>query len=96
MDSEYVFIYEDKTGFCRNQYGQPFKQRLHFMAELCKRVEVKPFGFHSIRHLTATILYKMGQPVSVIQAILRYKSPTTTSIYLHKLGMEETRGALEC
>ena len=37
----------------------------------------------------------MGQPVSVIQAILRHKSPTTTSIYLHKLGLEETRGALE-
>ncbi len=45
--------------------------------------------------MTATILYKMGQPVSVIQAILRHKSPTTTAIYLHKLGLEETRGALE-
>ncbi len=33
--------------------------------------------------------------MSVIQAILRHKSPTTTSIYLHKLGLEETRGALE-
>ncbi|MBR4608200.1 MAG: tyrosine-type recombinase/integrase [Lachnospiraceae bacterium] len=94
-DSTHVFICEDKTGFCRGQYGKPFKQRLHFMAELCRRAKVKPFGFHAIRHLTATILYKMGQPVSVIQAILRHKSPTTTSIYLHKLGLEETRGALE-
>lgn len=94
-DSTHVFICEDRTGFCRSQFGKPFKQRLHFMAELCRRAEVKPFGFHAIRHLTATILYKMGQPVSVIQAILRHKSPTTTSIYLHKLGLEETRGALE-
>ena len=37
----------------------------------------------------------MGQPVSAIQAILRHKSPTTTSINLHKLGLEETRDALE-
>lgn len=36
------------------------------------------FGFHAIRHLTASSLYRLGQPVSVIQAILRHKSPNTT------------------
>jgi hypothetical protein len=33
--------------------------------------------------------------VSVIQAILRHKSPNTTAIYLRSLGLEETRGALD-
>ena len=54
------------------------------MKQLCERAKVKPFGFHAIRHLTASILYKMGQPVSVIQAILRHKiSNITASIYGH-------------
>ena len=53
------------------------------------------FRFHAIRHLTASILYRLGQPVSVIQAILRHKSPNTTALYLKSLGLEETRGALE-
>ena len=68
---------------------------MQLMKRLCARARVKAFGFHAIRHLTASILYKMGQPVSVIQAILRHKSPNTTAIYLKSLGLEETRGALE-
>ena len=65
------------------------------MRTLCERTRVRPFGFHAIRHLTASILYRLGQPVSVIQAILRHKSPNTTALYLKSLGLEETRGALE-
>ena len=94
-DSPYVFVCEQQGGFCMERYGKPFKERMQFMKELCAKAGVKPFGFHAIRHLTATILYNMGQPVSVIQAILRHKSPNTTSIYLHSLGIEEARGALE-
>ena len=32
--------------------------------------QVWPFGFHSVRHLTASTLYAMGQPVSIIQMAL--------------------------
>ena len=94
-DSTHVFICEQDGGFCQEQYGKPFKERMQLMKRLCARAGVKAFGFHAIRHLTASILYKMGQPVSVIQAILRHKSPNTTAIYLKSLGLEETRGALE-
>ena len=94
-DSTHVFICEQDGGFCQEQYGKPFKERMQLMRRLCARAGVKAFGFHSIRHLTASILYRMGQPVSVIQAILRHKSPNTTAIYLKSLGLEETRGALE-
>ena len=94
-ESTHVFICEQDGGFCAEQYGKPFKERMQLMKRLCARAGVKAFGFHAIRHLTASILYKMGQPVSVIQAILRHKSPNTTAIYLKSLGLEETRGALE-
>lgn len=94
-ESPHVFLSEAEGGFCQERHGQPFKERMHFMKTLCARTKVKPFGFHAIRHLTASILYKMGQPVSVIQAILRHKSPNTTAIYLKSLGLEETRGALD-
>ena len=91
----HVFVCEQEGGFCAEQYGKPFKERMHFMRTLCERARVRPFGFHAIRHLTASILYRLGQPVSVIQAILRHKSPNTTALYLKSLGREETRGALE-
>lgn len=39
-------------------------------------------------------VYK-GYPLSVIQTILRHASPNTTARYIHSLGLEETRGALE-
>ena len=94
-DSPYVFVCLDKTPFCEQYYGRPFTSRQHFMKRLCKKAKVKHFGFHSIRHLTASILYHKGHDVAVIQAILRHKSPTTTNQYLKSLGLEHTRKALE-
>ena len=77
------------------RYGKPYKERMQFLKRLCAKANVRSFGFHSIRHLTASILYRLGQPVSVIQCVLRHKSPTTTTIYLKSLGLEEARNALE-
>jgi integrase len=94
-DAVHVFLCEDDTPFCQEYYGQPFSQRRHFMARLCRRAGVRPFGFHAIRHLTATILYGKGYPESVIQAILRHRSPHTTARYLKSLGLEEARPALD-
>ena len=42
--------------FTDPESGNPFQYRLHFMRRLCKRAGVKAFGFHAIRHLTASIL----------------------------------------
>ena len=92
--SPFVFVNTSDAEFALKYWGKPFKYRQHFMEKLCKRAKVKPFGFHAIRHLTATILFRAGQPLSVIQAILRHKSPTTTARYLHGLGLGQTREAL--
>lgn len=94
-ESPYVFVCLNKEHFCEPYYGKPFKERRHFMKKLCVQAGVKPFGFHAIRHLTASILYHKGYDVSVIQSILRHKSPTTTNRYLRSLGLEATRDALE-
>lgn len=94
-DKEHVFVCLEETYFCREYYGKPFLHRQHLMENLCRRAKVKPFGFHGIRHLTASILYKKGYPLAVIQAILRHANPNTTARYIRSLGLEETRGALE-
>lgn len=63
----------------------PEKYKRHMMPRLCKKAGVKPFGFHSIRHLSASILDGQGVPISVVQSILRHKNLTVTSGYLQSL-----------
>lgn len=94
-DTLHVFVCLDETAFTRKYFGKPFTSRQHLMPRLCARAGVKRFGLHAIRHLTASTLYQAGQPVAVIQAILRHKSPSTTERYLRSLGLEHTREALE-
>ncbi|MCM2284590.1 MAG: site-specific integrase [Desulfobacula sp.] len=96
VKSEFVFVCLDQKPFCIEYYGGPFKHRQHFIKRLCEKAGVKPFGFHSIRHLAASIIYGRGFSLSVIQDILRHKSPTTTNRYLKSLGVENAREALEC
>lgn len=93
--SDYVFVCLEKGSFCQQHYGQPFINRYQFMAKLTSKAEVKHFGFHAIRHLTAHYLFEQGYSVAEIQAILRHRSPNTTERYLKTLGLEGARGALE-
>lgn len=94
-EAPHVFICLNELPCCEEHYGKPFKTRQHFMNQICKKAGVKSFGFHAIRHLTASILYRKGYSVSVIQAILRHKNPNTTTRYLRSLGLEQVREALE-
>ena len=94
-DQPSVFLCLDETEFTREYYGQPFKYRQHFMNRICEEAGVKPFGFHAIRHLTASTLFKAGYEVAVIQTVLRHKSPNTTERYLRSIGHERVRDALE-
>ena len=95
IKSEFVFVNLDETPFCKQYLGLPFTNRQHLMERLCKKAGVREFGFHAIRHLTASIMYREGQPVSVIQAVLRHKSPQTTTRYLQSLGLKQTQEAME-
>lgn len=94
-DTPYVFVCLDQFNFCREHYGEPFRTRQKLMERLCEKAKVEPFGFHAIRHLSASILYHQGYNQAVIQMLLRHKSPTTTNRYLKTLGLAQTREALQ-
>lgn len=66
--------------------GRPYKFRQHWLRYLCGVANVRYFGLHAIRHLTASILAHAGEDIPTIQAILRHKSPNTTARYLHQIG----------
>ena len=69
--------------------GERYVKRDRYMTRMCNVAGVKPFGFHAIRHLSASILGHAKVPLATIQAILRHKNATTTSRYLHSLGVVE-------
>lgn len=94
-DQPYVFLCLNEHPGQKDNYGKPFVYNQKFMSRLCKEAQVKGFGFHAIRHLTASILFKLGYEVGAIQAILRHKSPNTTERYLRSIGMERVREILE-
>jgi len=80
----------------------PWTEHGRLMPRLCEKAEVEPFGFHGIRHLSASILDSKGFPLATIQAVLRHKSSHTTARYLHslkgakiELGQAFSRNTLE-
>jgi integrase len=79
-DKENVFLCQDKNNYCQDLYGHPFQVRQHWMKKLCEMAQVKPFGIHAIRHLSASIPDDAGQPITVIHALLRHKSAQNTCI----------------
>lgn len=87
IDEEHIFVCLDQLPCCDEYYGKPFLKRQFLMRRLCKRAGVEAFGFHAIRHLTATVLYHNGYPISLVQRILRHKTATTTAKYLQRLGL---------
>jgi integrase len=88
-ESKNVFLCESTVPAQKELRGQPFVERQKWMKHICKRAGVKTFGVHAIRHLSASILDDAGEPIAVIQGILRHKSAHTTAKYLHSLrGMK--------
>jgi integrase len=90
--NQWVFTIQHDTPSPYNQPGEPYKLRSLFMKDLCKKAEVKPFGYHAIRHLHASILFNEGSELSTVQRQLRHASPTTTVRYLRTLGYEAEHG----
>lgn len=62
--------------------GKAYTTRHTWLAPFCRRAGVEPFGFHAIRHLTATYLANIGVPLPTISSILRHRGMTVTNRYL--------------
>lgn len=77
--------------FVAQRTGNVLTHRQHFMHRACKAAGVTPFGYHAIRHLTATILAHAGLDLPSIQAILRHHNPTTTARYIKSLGVQANK-----
>lgn len=56
-----------------------------WLIRLCKKVRVKPFGFHGLRHLAASIGIDLKVKPTDIQQLLRHKSLATTIKYIHRM-----------
>ncbi len=92
----WVFTVLEDTPSPYNHPGEPFKLRSQFMRKICAKAGVKPFGYHAIRHLHASILFNEGSELSTVQKQLRHTSPTTTVRYLRTLGYEADHGQKRC
>ena len=68
--------------FVSKRDGRPLVHRNKFMRRACVAAGVRPFGFHAIRHLTATILARSGLDLPSVQAVLRHHNPVTTARYI--------------
>lgn len=77
--------------FEQKKRGGAYTSRQHMMPQLCQAANVKPFGFHAIRHLAATILAYSGLDLPTVQAMLRHHSPTTTARYIKSLGIQQEK-----
>ena len=65
--------------------GKPYVHRQRWMSFLCEKAEVKKFGMHAIRHLTASILAQKNVSMIDIQSILRHKNLSTTERYIRRI-----------
>jgi len=67
----------------------PYQERKKIMRTLCRKVGVRYFRFHALRHLGASILDRANVNLGSIQRILGHENRTTTEIYLHSIGETE-------
>ena len=59
----------------------------YMLDRLCKKAEVAPFGFHSIRHHVLSVLNDTGKlSMKQMQRIARHRRQSTTEIYLHSIS----------
>lgn len=87
-ESAYVFCRKDGSPHTKDG------QLRHLMEDLCARAQVRPFGFHAIRHHVASMLADSGKAtLGQIQKFLRHRRPTTTEKYLHEVTRDQVEVA---
>lgn len=72
--------------FVNSKTDKPYVNANKMMQRACAKAGVRPFGFHAIRHLSASVLQDSGVDLATIQLILRHRSITTTARYIHSIA----------
>lgn len=67
------------------QSGLPYRARQKWLPRLCNLADVRSFGLHAIRHLSASILVANKVALTDVQSVLRHGNLTTTQRYVHRL-----------
>ncbi len=78
----HVFI-NSQTG---DKYHKLQPSVRYMLKRLCKKVEVKEFGFHSLRHFVAAGLANQHANLVEIQQLLGHQRTTTTDLYLRSMS----------
>ena len=83
--------------FTNNRTGTRFLRRPKLMRTLCRKAGVKPFGFHSLRHLGASLLSRGMVPLKDIGTYLGHAKITTTDRYIQSLedSLSKAAGSLD-
>jgi integrase len=84
LDNEYLFI--------NPRYKTKYDYRDKFLITLCNKAGVKPFTFHCLRHLSASLMADAGESLTTIQKILGHQRTTTTDIYLRSIRASYEKG----
>jgi integrase len=79
--------------FLNRRTSTRYNRRPKLMRSLCAKANVKPFGFHDIRALGASVMANEGVPVKHISTRLRHLKTSTTEIYLHSIGDADRKAA---
>ncbi len=90
-DSPYVFVddWEGPEGQRGPHYGKPYTQRRRFLPGLCKRAEIKTFGFHALRRFVASVFADTHKvSTKKIQYILGHASLNTTEKYIYNIDSD--------
>lgn len=95
IQDEYVFWNLNKNN--PGMEPSPYHRRPKMMKSLCKRANIRHYGFHQIRHFMATYMHdrlKIG--TGPIGGVLGHMSKKTTEIYLHPVdeGMRHAMSLL--
>lgn len=86
-NSEYVVSRKNGKQIYIRSYQDSFER-------LLKRLKIRHYGFHSLRHTFATRCYKLGMDIKTLSELLGHSSPAVTlKIYVHT-DMELKRNAI--
>jgi site-specific recombinase XerD len=76
---------EDFFVFVNPRQRDRYLRRPKLMRSLCRKAGVRPFGFHSIRHLATSVLVNQKEDLQTLRDLLGHAKITTTQIYVHSI-----------